>query len=84
MNNKEKLKKSFDYYLNNKAEFIKNPAYYGKYIVIMNEEVLEVYSTELDAINSMKEKGHELGDYVVQIVRENDGTKANFVSNVYV
>ena len=82
MSNIAKLKKSFQYYLDNKEDLMKK--YYGKYIVIQDEKVLNAYNTEKEAINETIKSGYELGDFIVQVVLENDGTKANFVSNVYV
>ena len=76
------LQKDFDFYLSHKTDLMKD--YYGKFIVIKKEKVLGSYKTEDDAIKDMLGKGYKLGDFIVQIVKENDGTSANFVSNVYV
>ena len=79
---KTSLRKDFDFYLSHKKELMKD--YYGKFIVIRKEKVLGGYNTEDDAIRDMQKKGYQLGDFIVQIVKENDGTNASFVSNVYV
>ena len=82
MTNIKDLKKSFEYYLNNKKSLMEK--YYGKFIVIKDEKVLDAYDSEKEAIDESIKAGLELGDFIVQVVLENDGTKANFVSNVYV
>ena len=79
---KPSLQKDFDFYLSHKKDLMKD--YYGKFIVIKEEKILGSYKTEDDAIKDMLSKGYKLGDFIVQIVKENDGTSANFVSNVYV
>ena len=80
----ENLIKNFKYYLNHKEEFIQNSKYYQKYITIKDENVVGCYNTEEEAIKDMLKKGYKLGEFIVQLVAINDGTKANFVSNVYV
>lgn len=82
--NFDDLKNDFYYYLENKSRFISDNKYYGKFIVIKNKEVLGVYTTEELAIKDMISKNYKIGEFIIQVVLENDGTKANFVSNVYV
>ena len=82
MSDIEKLKKSFQYYLDNKETLLKE--YYGKYIVIQDEKILNSYDTEKEAIDKTIASGLKFGEFIVQVVLENDGTEANFVSNVYV
>ena len=84
MGNKEALKKDFDYYLEHKQTFVKDEKYYGKYVVIKNENIIGAYDTENQAIDDMLKKNYKLGEFIVQIVRENDGTSVSCVSNVYV
>jgi hypothetical protein len=82
MSNIENLKKSFDFYLKNKEDFKKK--YYGKYLVIKDERILNSYDSENDAIMNTIKAGYKMGEFIVQVVLDNDGTQANFVSNVYV
>ena len=58
--------------------------YYQKYITIKDEKVIYSYKTEDEAIIDMLKQGYKLGEFIVQLVAINDGSKANFVSNVYV
>ena len=78
------LVKNFKYYLNHKEEFIKNSEYYQKYITIKDETIIGVYKTEDEAIINMLKQGYKVGEFIIQLVAINDGSKANFVSNVYV
>jgi hypothetical protein len=82
MSNIEHLKKSFAFYLKNKEDLKKK--YYGEYLVIKDSEILGHYKSEELAITETTKKGFKLGEFIVQIVLDNDGTQANFVSNVYV
>jgi hypothetical protein len=82
MSNIDNLKKSFQYYLNNKQDLMEK--YYGKWIVIKDEKIISSYGTEKEAINKTIESGLKMGEFIVQVVLQNDGTQANFVSNVYV
>lgn len=80
----ENLKKNFDFYLKNKKDLVKDEKYYGKYIVIKDEKIIDAYKTEDEAINSMLKRGFKMGEFTVQVVRQNDGSSANFISNIYV
>jgi len=79
-----KLQENFDFYLQNKVNFLKEKKYYGKYITILNKQVCGAYNTEEEAILAMEKQGHCLGSFIVQLVLQNDGSSANFISNVYV
>jgi len=59
----EKLEKEFKYYLEHQGELVKK--YNGKFIVIKNREVIDVFDTELEAIEKTAKK-HELGTFLVQ------------------
>lgn len=57
------LEKEFKYYKDHQEELVKR--YSGKFIVIKDEEVLEVYDTELEAYTETKKK-HEVGTFLIQ------------------
>lgn len=57
------LEKEFKYYIKNHDEFVKK--YNGKIIVIKNNEVLDVFDSEIEAIEETQKK-HELGTFLVQ------------------
>lgn len=78
------MEKNFAYYLNNKQKLVDDPKYYGKYIVIKGQQIVGVYDTENEAIFSSIEKGLVLGEFMVQVVKINDGSVVNFATNVYV
>ncbi len=63
------LKREFEYYRANKADFLKK--YEGKFIVIKGHEVLGVFNEQLEAINQTR-KNHELGTFLVKRVVEDD------------
>lgn len=78
---RENLEKSFDYYLSNKKEILSK--YNGKWIVIKDSNIINSYDDEIEAIDKSITEGLKRGEFIVQLVSENDGTKAHFVSNVY-
>lgn len=80
----EKSVEDFKFYLAQKECLLANPKYKGKYIVIKDKEILRAFKDEDAAIDYMDEKGVPMGQYVVQIVAENDGAFARFTSNVFV
>ena len=57
------LDKEFKYFLDNQDELVRK--YKGKYIVIIGEEVVGTYSSELDAYNESVKK-YELGTFLIQ------------------
>ncbi len=58
-----KLIQEFNYYLKHQKELVSK--YNGKFIVIMNNEVIGVYETEKDAYeNSISE--HKVGTFLIQ------------------
>ncbi len=57
------LKKEFDYYLKNQESLVEK--YTGKILVIKEQQVIGVYDSEKDAIETTTEK-HELGSFLVQ------------------
>lgn len=57
------LKEEFKYYLENQEELVKK--YNGRYIVIMNKEVVDDYKTLLEAYLKSKEK-YGLGNFLIQ------------------
>jgi hypothetical protein len=59
------LEKAFDYYKRHQAELVSK--YAGRFIVIVNDEVIGSYETEADAITSAL-KEYRLGDFLVQPV----------------
>jgi hypothetical protein len=59
------LKKEFDYYLANQAEFVKT--YLGKYIVLKDQKVLGAYVSNIEAYEETQ-KHHALGTFLIQLV----------------
>ena len=57
------LEKEFQYFLNHQKELVKQ--YSGKFIVIKNQEVIGVYTTEVEAFTETQ-KNHELGTFLIQ------------------
>lgn len=57
------LQKEFDFYLKNQEEFVKK--YKGKFLVIKDEKLLNVYDTMDDAYFKTKET-HEIGTFLIQ------------------
>lgn len=57
------LEKEFQYYIDNQQELVKK--YNGKFLVIIGEEVKEVYDTFEDALLKSQEK-YELGTFLIQ------------------
>jgi len=57
------LKKEFEYYLKNQEEFVKK--YNGRFLVIIDSQVIGDYESELEAINETL-KTHEAGTFLVQ------------------
>ncbi|MCY3627049.1 MAG: hypothetical protein OXG88_05360 [Gammaproteobacteria bacterium] len=64
-----KLIREFDYYLKHQDEFVKK--YYGKYIVLKNDEVIGTFDTATLAVLETS-KTHELGTFLVQLVSTGD------------
>lgn len=59
------LKAEYQYYLDHKDEFLAK--YEGKHIVIKHQQVMGVYSSDLEAIKETT-KTEELGTFIVQLV----------------
>jgi len=59
----EILEKEFKYYIDNQKEFVDK--YNGKFIVIKDQQVIGTYDSEVEAIESTKDK-HEMGTFLVQ------------------
>ena len=59
----EDLKKEFDFYVQNQKELVKK--YNGKFIVIKNQKVIEVYDSEAEAYQKAQEK-NDLGTFLIQ------------------
>lgn len=62
--NEKKLMEEFDYYLDHQDELVEQ--YNGKYIVIMNHEVVGAYESESEAIEKTLAKKKRLGTFLVQ------------------
>lgn len=65
----DSLKKSFDYYKKHQDELATK--YAGKFIVIVNNEVVGAYNTEIDAVQESLKQYH-LGDFLVQYVESGE------------
>lgn len=57
------LEKEFQYYIENQEALVKK--YNGEAIVIINNEVVGVYETELEAYLASKEN-YEIGTFLIQ------------------
>lgn len=65
----DKLKKNYQYFLDNKKELAKT--YAGLYVVIVDCEVVASYADEKDAYNESVEK-YGLGNFIIQLCSENE------------
>jgi hypothetical protein len=76
------LKKEFDFYLANQAEFVKT--YLGKYIVLKDQKVIGVYDSNIEAYEQT-EKEHALGTFLIQLVEPGvENYTQTFHSRVFV
>ncbi|MFA6992466.1 MAG: hypothetical protein WC269_04285 [Candidatus Gracilibacteria bacterium] len=57
------LEKEFQYFLDHQKELVKQ--YSGKFIVIKNQEIIGVYTSESEAFTETQKK-HELGTFLIQ------------------
>jgi len=57
------LEKEFEYFKNNRELLIKQ--YYKKYIVIVDEQVVEVYDNRIKALKSSASK-YGLGNFLIE------------------
>ena len=74
------LEKEFNYYLEHQNELVKK--YNGKYLIIKNQKVVDVYDTEIEAYTKAKEK-YELGTFLIQHCLPGDANyKQTFHSRV--
>ena len=64
-----KLLKEFDYYERNKDDICDK--YEGRYIVIVGEQILGSFVTQMAAIRETM-KQHELGEFMVKKVRRKE------------
>lgn len=60
---RKNLEKEFRYYLKHQDDLVKQ--FDGKYIVIIDSEVIGVYNTEQEAYENTV-KHHELGTFLIQ------------------
>lgn len=65
------LEKEFQYYLDNQDKFVKE--YEGKYLVIVGEEIVGVYSSDEEAYFE-SEKIHKSGTFLIQFCETGDGS----------
>ena len=61
----ELLERELNYYIDHQSELVDK--YNGKYVVIINNEVVGIYDDEMTAINETK-KEHVIGTFLVQKV----------------
>jgi hypothetical protein len=66
-----KLKKEFEFYKKNQADLVSK--YKGKFIVIKDQDVFGVYSTEIEAYQEAQKK-LELGSFLIQKVEEGESS----------
>jgi len=57
------LKKEFDYFMKHQDEFVKK--YKGKYLVIKDQKIIDVFDVETEAYDEMSKK-FELGTFLIQ------------------
>lgn len=60
------LDKEFQYYIDNQLKLVKK--YNGKYIVIVNNDVVGVYDTEIQAYTESKNE-YSLGTFLIQLCK---------------
>ncbi len=63
------LEKEFKYYLENQDELVKK--YNGKYLVIIEEELVQAYDTEKEAYFDSNKK-YEQGTFLIQLCEEGE------------
>ena len=74
------LEKEFRYYLANQDELVKK--YNGRYLVIVNEEVVGDYGSHLEAVLEAQKK-YEMGTFLTQLCTPGDKAYTRrFSSNV--
>lgn len=77
-----KLDKEFKYYLDNQEKLLEK--YYGRYIVIKDQEVIGDYDSEQEALEVASDE-HEIGTFLIQhCVPGKESTQATFYSRVEV
>ncbi len=57
------LQNDYQYYLDHQRDL--SDKYVGKVLVIKNQEIIGVYTSEVDAINETK-RSHPIGSFLVQ------------------
>lgn len=65
----KKLEKEFNYFLNNQESLVK--IYDGKFIVIVGEEVVGSYNSEIEALTECSKK-YERGTFLIQLCAPGD------------
>tara|TARA_R110001592_G_scaffold261377_1_gene526281 strand:+ start:508 stop:744 length:237 start_codon:yes stop_codon:yes gene_type:complete len=65
------LEKEFKYYLDNQDDFVSK--YEGKYLVIVDEEVVGVYDSDEEAFFE-SEKSYESGSFLIQYCESGDNS----------
>ena len=58
------LDQEFKYFLDHKSDLLKQ--YAGKFIVIVGQQVIGAYDSEIDAYNESL-KSHKLGTFLIQL-----------------
>ncbi len=71
------LKKEFEFYKKHQEDLVEK--YSGKFVVIKDEEIKGVYSTEIEAYEKAQ-KEYELGSFLLQKVEEG---KNNYSQTFY-
>ena len=66
----KKTRPDFEFYLENRAALLKNPKYYGKYLVIKDRAIVRAFDSQSAAIDYMDAQGIAMGNYIVQPVHE--------------
>ncbi|MDT8415592.1 MAG: hypothetical protein RQ735_09460 [Flavobacteriaceae bacterium] len=65
------LEKEFKYYLDNQDKFVKE--YEGKYLVIVGEEIVGIYSSDEEAYFE-SEKKYKPGTFLIQFCESGDSS----------
>ena len=58
------LEAEFRWYLDHQDELVEK--HNGKFVVIKNQTVLGVYSTEMEAVQGALKEGHTVGTFLIQ------------------
>ena len=77
----ELLKELFDFYLANQAELVEQ--YNGKYIILVNNQVVGAFDTMEQAYNYAESK-YELGTFLIQLCTPGNEAYTQYFVNQFI